>query len=437
MPSALNQSNGSPLSLKVIGHNAGTSMDGVDLVHVHFTQDSPTTPLKMQLLHYGEYPMPKKLKARVMRLIKENITTPEELAIVNIQLGEVISDAVNWFVQKNDLVMATDVDLIGGQGQTIWHLPLPELFEGNQIRAHLDMAEIAIIAASTGVTSLGNFRVSEMALGRQGCPLFAALDSLLLSHPTLNRAVQNIGGIANFSILPRGAVEECYDFDTGPGNVFIDAAVRYFTGGQQEYDKDGAMGLKGSIDQSVVDKVLQGPYFVHDIPKTTGRETFGDRMAEDICDEMLNRGATPEDCVATITRITAKSLADAYERWGPPGGVDEIYMGGGGSFNPNIINYLKQRLPNTRIVPISEIGIPIGAKEALGFALLTLECFVGRPMIVPKRTESDRPGVVGQIQPGKNMHRIRQHVAKFWGDFPEEQVKCTTEMILLPSQCNK
>jgi 1,6-anhydro-N-acetylmuramate kinase len=264
-------------------------MDGVDLVHVHFTQDGPTTPLKMQLLHYGEYPMPKKLKARVMRLIKENTTTPEELAIVNIQLGEVITKAVNWFAEKNNFSVTTDIDLIGGQGQTIWHLPLPELFEGNQIRAHLDMAEIAIIAASTGVTSLGNFRVSEMALGRQGCPLFAALDSLLLSHPTLNRAVQNIGGIANFSILPRGAVEECYDFDTGPGNVFIDAAVRYFTGGQQEYDKDGAMGQKGRVDQSVVDKVLQGPYFVHDIPKTTGRETFGDRMAEDICDEMLAR----------------------------------------------------------------------------------------------------------------------------------------------------
>lgn len=111
-------------------------------------------------------------------------------------------------------------------------------------------------------------------------------------------------------------------------------------------------------------------------------------------------------------------------------------MGGGGSYNPNIINYLKERMPNTRIVPISEIGIPVGAKEALGFALLTHECFVGRPMIVPKRTESDRPGVVGQIQPGKNMHRIRQRVAQFWGDFPEEDVKCTTEMILLPSLCN-
>jgi 1,6-anhydro-N-acetylmuramate kinase len=262
-------------------------MDGVDVVHVHFTQDSPTSPLNMQLVHYGEYSMPREVKARVMKLIKESKTTPEEMAIVNIQLGEVVAAAVNDFARDQGFDVEKDVDLIAGQGQTIWHLPLPELFEGDQQRAHLDMAEIAIIAAETGVTSLGNFRVSDMALGRQGCPLFAALDSLLLNHPTLNRAVQNIGGIANFSVLPKGDVEGCYDFDTGPGNVFIDAAVRYFTHGELEYDKDGAMGAKGRVDQGIVDEILAGPYFVHDIPKTTGRETFGDTMAEDISKRML------------------------------------------------------------------------------------------------------------------------------------------------------
>jgi 1,6-anhydro-N-acetylmuramate kinase len=118
------------------------------------------------------------------------------------------------------------------------------------------------------------------------CPLFAALDDLLLSHPSKNRAVQNIGGIANFSILPQGNVEDCYDFDTGPGNVYIDAAVRYFTNGEKEYDKDGAMGANGEVNQSIVDEFLAGPCFKHDIPKTTGRETFGDRMAEEIYDKM-------------------------------------------------------------------------------------------------------------------------------------------------------
>jgi 1,6-anhydro-N-acetylmuramate kinase len=206
-------------------------MDGVDLVLVHFTQDSPTAPLNMQLLQYDEYPMPQPLKQRVLRLIKENKTTPEEIAIVNIQLGEVVADAVHSFAKSKRFDPAKDVDIIAGQGQTIWHLPLPELFEGDQVRAHLDMAEIAIIAAETGATALGNFRVSDMALGRQGCPLFAALDSLLLNHPTLNRAVQNIGGIANFSVLPKGDVEGCYDFDTGKRmNVLIRVAIWALTG---------------------------------------------------------------------------------------------------------------------------------------------------------------------------------------------------------------
>lgn len=167
--------------------------------------------------------------------------------------------------------------------------------------------------------------------------------------------------------------------------------------------------------------------------RQTGRETFGDRMAEDICDRMTADGASPGDCVATITRITAQSMAEAYKRWGPASGVDEIYMGGGGSYNPNIVNYLKSELPNTRITLIDEIGVPAGAKEALGFALLTHECFVGRPMIVPKHVETDRPGLVGQIQPADNHHRIRRDVARFWGDFPEEKIKCTTKMDLVPS----
>jgi hypothetical protein len=166
-------------------------------------------------------------------------------------------------------------------------------------------------------------------------------------------------------------------------------------------------------------------------------------------------GASPEDCVATITRITAQSLAEAYKRWGPKEGVDEIYMGGGGSYNPNIVNYLRQQMPKTKIMLLDEVDIPAGAKEAMGFALLGCECFVGRPMIVPQKTESDTPGVVGQVQPGKNHHRIRQHVAQvsgrsifqgirrvytdrstqFWGDFPEEDIKCTTKMNLLPTLC--
>lgn len=214
---------GRPLSLKVIGNNAGTSMDGLDIVHMHFTQESPESPLRMQLLHAGEIQFDGDLKTRVMRLIKENKTSPEEISIVNIQLGEFAANAISQFAKEQGFSLQDDVDIIAGQGQTIWHLPLPEMFEGDQQRAHLDMAEISVIAAKTGVTTLSNFRVSDMALGRQGCPLYVAWDGLCATHPTMNRAVQNIGGIANITILPKGDVCQSYDFDTGPGNVWIDA----------------------------------------------------------------------------------------------------------------------------------------------------------------------------------------------------------------------
>lgn len=140
-------------------------------------------------------------------------------------MGEFAANAIQQFAKEEGFDLHSEVDLIAGQGQTIWHLPLPEMFEGDQIRAHLDMAEISIIAAKTGITSLSNFRVSDMALGRQGCPLFVAWDALTATHPTLNRAVQNIGGIANITVLPKGDVRQGYDFDTGPGNVFIDRSV--------------------------------------------------------------------------------------------------------------------------------------------------------------------------------------------------------------------
>jgi len=315
------------------------------------------------------------------------------------------------------------VDIIAGQGQTIWHLPLPELFEGDQIRAHLDMSEISIIAAKTGITALSNFRVSDMALGRQGCPLFVAWDGLCAAHPTKNVAVQNIGGIANITMLPKGDPRLGYDFDTGPGNVFIDGAVRYFTNGARQYDKDGAMGKAGKVDQEIVDEVLQQPYFLHDIPKTTGRETFGDELAEDLCKRMIAKGASPEDCVATITRITAKSLADGYKRWGPPEGFDEIYLGGGGSYNPNIIGYLREQFPNTKIQMLDAIGVPCGAREAMAFSFNGLECIVGRSLIVPTHVESDRAGIIGHIQPGAGLqyHRLMKHVQDFWGDWPLEK----------------
>lgn len=183
------------------------------------------------------------------------------------------------------------------------------------------------------------------------------------------------------------------------------------------------MGAAGTVDQDIVDEVLQQPYFLHDIPKTTGRETFGDNLAEQLCLRMVAKGASPNDCVATITRITAQSMAEAYQRIGPPGGIDAVYLGGGGSYNPNIINYLRAQMPSADIQFLDVIGIPSGSREAMSFSFKGLECGMGRSLIVPTRIESSRKGIIGHIQPGDGIqwHGLLKHVQEFWGQWPLER----------------
>jgi 1,6-anhydro-N-acetylmuramate kinase len=195
------------------------------------------------------------------------------------------------------------------------------------------------------------------------------------------------------------------------------------------------MAKAGRVNQAIVDEILAGPYFTHDIPKTTGRETFGDNWSQELCERMIAEGATPEDCLATITRVTAKALADDYERWGPMEGVDEIYLGGGGSFNPAIIDYLRERFPKTKIAYLDELGIPCGAREASDFSFKGLELAVGRALMPPVKTESDRAGITGHMQPGSglNYHRMMQHVHEFWGNYPlEKRMNPVTKMIVVP-----
>ena len=359
------------------------------------------------------------MKKPILKMLRETRTTPSAMSQLNVQLGEMFAEAAIEFCRKHSIELHS-IDLIGSHGQTIWLLSMPK--EG-ETRSAFCLGEGTIISAVTGITTVTDFRQAEQSVGRQGAPLVALIDGLLLRHPTKMRLCQNIGGIANFCLIPpdsQGGVDAMVDWDCGPGNMFIDAAMRYFTNGEQEYDKDGEWGKRGTVNQKVVDDFLNSnPYINHHPPKTTGREVFGDNECQDIIDACLAAGCDKYDTLATVTRITAQNIVRQYRTFLPsygidPSAIEEIFMCGGGARNPNIIAYLKDELPGARICKLDETGVPADAKEAVSFAQQAVEAVLGRAALVPINSDSLTPNCIsGKIAPGRRWRELMRSCVAF------------------------
>jgi anhydro-N-acetylmuramic acid kinase len=380
----------------VVGLMSGTSADAIDAALVEISGSGLHTEIR--LLHYIEAPYEPRVREAILRLFSTEARAAD-VCRMNFLLGELFAEAALEVIRAAG-VKPSEVDLVASHGQTILHLAGPVEVAGRTVISTLQIGEPCVIAERTGITTVADFRARDIAAGGQGAPLVAFADFILFRDAEKRRAVQNIGGIANVTVIPAGAgIDDVFAFDTGPGNMIIDAVVTQATKGEKTFDRDGNMGARGQVLPDILEWLMSHPFLEKPPPKTTGREEFGAGFAR----EMMSRApdARPEDLVATATAFTAESIAVSYRRFVLQRcEVEEVILGGGGGYNLTLRAMLMERLPEVQILMHEDFGLPGAAKEAMAFAILGNETMLGNPSNVPGATGASHPAVLGKIVPG-------------------------------------
>lgn len=385
----------------VIGLMSGTSVDSIDAVVAEIRGAPPALAVAQRA--FVSHPIPAELRARIFRCFRPETSGVDEVCALNFAIGEAFGEAARAAAAAAGLSLA-EVDLVASHGQTVWHAVRPD----GSVDSTLQLGSGAVIAERTGVTTVSDFRCRDVAAGGQGAPLVPLSEQLLYADPSLTRALLNIGGIANVTILPRGG-GPALAFDTGPGNMVIDAVVRRATQGRAQYDEDGRIAAEGTVSQALLQELLAHPYLAQRPPKTTGRELFGEQFGAQVWARGLELGLVPADIVATATAFTAATIGRACRRFSPCA-IDEMVVGGGGSYNPALMRMLRQEMAPVPVRTQEELGFSGKAKEALAFAILGYEAVHGRPGNVPSCTGARRAVPLGQITPGENYLALLRQV---------------------------
>ncbi|HYL80525.1 MAG TPA: anhydro-N-acetylmuramic acid kinase [Candidatus Acidoferrum sp.] len=380
---------------RAIGLMSATSGDGVDAALVSIRGRGFS--LRVTPLAFEPYPYPASLRKRVLSASQNG--TVAEICHLNAVLGEVFATAALRVIQAAGL-RPTDVQLIGSHGQTVHHLPKVTHEPGvGMIRSTLQIAEPAVIAERTGITTVADFRPRDIAAGGQGAPLTPYAHYLLLRNPRRSRLIVNLGGISNVTYLPAGCgIEAVRAFDTGPGNMILDALVQRLTGGRRVMDRDGRMAARGTVDATLLDELSSHPFLRRRPPKSTGREEFGQTVMRRVLEAKRRRRLTTEDLLATCSRFTALAVG-AARRW-LQGPIDEVIVGGGGARNRTLLHDLAEVFTPAPVRVYDEIGWDSKAFEAVAFAVLAYQTLHGEPANVPAATGASHAVVLGAIVPG-------------------------------------
>jgi anhydro-N-acetylmuramic acid kinase len=352
--------------MRVAGVMSGTSLDGIDVAIVEIAGRH------IETVGFQSTPYSAQTRAAILA-VSDASTHTSAISRLNYQLGDLYARAVLRAVRSFG-----PVKLIGCHGQTIYH-------EGASNT--LQIGEAAVIAERTGVPVVSNFRARDIAAGGQGAPLVPYLDYLLFRHRTRTRIALNIGGIANITVIPAGArPEDVVAFDTGPGNMVMDALARELG---QRYDRGGRIAQRGHVNRKLLDELLSGPYYRRKPPKSAGREQYGAAFV----DGLKKRQLPVEDLVATATVLTAATIAHAAR----PFGAHELIVSGGGVHNPRIMAHLSAFLPELSISSTTDHGLSADAKEAVAFAVLAFERRRGKPANLPSATGARHPVILGDL----------------------------------------